>query len=208
MGFKLDENFNYPFICKNITDFWQRWHISLGSFFRDYLLYLPIFGKRRGLLNLFLVWFCTGLWHGASWNFIIWGLYFGVFIFFERMLGKRMNKIPLLILHIYSKIVIIAGFGIFYFRDTGRLLQFLKNIVGLNGNKLTDHLTAVSFTNNIFLILAAVLFAFPVIPYIKKKLGDLEAAGYAQAAVNLCLIGISSVLLINNTDNPFLYFNF
>ncbi|MDE6725679.1 MAG: MBOAT family protein, partial [Ruminiclostridium sp.] len=102
-GFKFNENFNYPFISKNITEFWQRWHISLGSFFRDYLLYVPIFGKRRQYLSLFLVWFCTGLWHGASWNFIIWGLYFGVFIFIERKIGnKRMLKIPSVLSHIYA----------------------------------------------------------------------------------------------------------
>ena len=82
-GFHFDENFNYPFICKSVSEFWQRWHISLSSFFRDYLLYLPIFGKRRKYGGLFLVWFCTGLWHGASWNFVVWGLYYGLFIFIE-----------------------------------------------------------------------------------------------------------------------------
>ena len=82
-GFHFDENFKYPFACKTIAEFWQRWHISLGSFFRDYLLYVPIFGKNRKYFSLFLVWFCTGMWHGAAWNFILWGLYFGFFIFFE-----------------------------------------------------------------------------------------------------------------------------
>ena len=86
-GFHFDENFRYPFVSKNITEFWQRWHISLGTFFRDYLLYVPIFGKRRKYLNLFLVWFCTGFWHGANWNYIIWGVVgFGIFYFTD--LGK------------------------------------------------------------------------------------------------------------------------
>ncbi|MEG2118361.1 MAG: MBOAT family O-acyltransferase, partial [Clostridia bacterium] len=88
-GFNIMENFNYPFISKTVSEFWQRWHISLGTFFKDYLLYLPIFGKRRKYFSLFLVWFCTGFWHGASWNFIIWGLYFGVFMLFETLLGKK-----------------------------------------------------------------------------------------------------------------------
>ncbi|MBR7062295.1 MAG: MBOAT family protein, partial [Clostridia bacterium] len=94
-GFHFEENFNYPFMCKSIAEFWQRWHISLGTFFKDYLLYVPIFGKMRRYGGLFLVWFCTGMWHGASWNYIIWGLYFGVFILIETLLGKkRLKKIP------------------------------------------------------------------------------------------------------------------
>ena len=92
MGFQLEENFRHPFLCKDITEFWQRWHISLGTFFRDYVLYIPIFGKRRKYGGLFLVWFCTGLWHGASWNFILWGLYYGLFILIELLIGKKRMK--------------------------------------------------------------------------------------------------------------------
>lgn len=88
-GFHLDENFRHPFLCKDITEFWQRWHISLGTFFRDYLLYVPLFGKRRKIGGLLLVWFCTGLWHGASWNYIIWGIYYGLFLMLEMGIGKR-----------------------------------------------------------------------------------------------------------------------
>ena len=117
-GFHFNENFNYPFICKTISEFWQRWHISLSSFFRDYLFYVPIMGKQRKYLNLFLVWFCTGLWHGASWNFIFWGLYFEIFIFIETKIGKkRMKKWNKILTHIYSKLIIVIGFGIFCFSD-------------------------------------------------------------------------------------------
>ncbi|MBR5858950.1 MAG: MBOAT family protein, partial [Clostridia bacterium] len=113
-GFHFDENFRHPFMCRSISEFWQRWHISLGSFFRDYLLYLPIFGKRRAVLSLFLVWFTTGLWHGASWNYVIWGLYFGIFIFIETKIGKKnLKNAPTLLMHIYNKLVILIGFGIF-----------------------------------------------------------------------------------------------
>ena len=137
-GFHFDENFKYPFICKTISEFWQRWHISLSSFFRDYVLYLPIFGKRRKYGGLFLVWFCTGLWHGASWNFVFWGLYYGMFIFFEMLIGKkRMKKMPVPLAHIYTKLVIFIGFGIFYFENLGSLGTFFKALVGANGNKLT-----------------------------------------------------------------------
>jgi len=170
-GFHFDENFNYPFISKNITEFWQRWHISLGTFFRDYVLYLPIFGKRRKYLNLFLVWFCTGFWHGASWNYIIWGLYFGVFILIERMIGaKRLKKIPLAVTHVYSKLVIIVGFGIFYFTDFSKLGVFLGNLIGLNGNSFTDKISLQSMTANLWLFIACIIFCLPVIPFIKKKM--------------------------------------
>lgn len=212
-GFHFDENFNYPFICVNITEFWQRWHISLGSFFRDYLLYLPIFGKRRKYLNLFLVWFSTGLWHGASWNYIIWGLYFGVFIFLELLVGKkRMKKIPKVIMHIYNKIVIIVGFGIFYFEDGNKLINFLKNLIGLNNNVFFDEAVKVSFFNNIFLIIVAVIACFPVIQSLKKLMDKSESSFILmkslQTAANVLLLSVSSIMLVDATNNPFLYFRF
>lgn len=132
-GFHFDENFRHPFACTTIAEFWQRWHISLGSFFRDYLLYVPFFGKPRKYFGLFLVWFCTGLWHGAAWNFILWGLYYGCFMLFEQKMGKkRMKKWPIVWKHVYTKLVIILGFGIFYFEDLGQLGQFFLNITGIS----------------------------------------------------------------------------
>ena len=212
-GFHFNENFNYPFICKNITEFWQRWHISLGSFFRDYLLYVPIFGKRRQYLSLFLVWFCTGLWHGASWNYIIWGLYFGMFIFIERKIGnKKMKKMPKVLAHIYSLIVIAVGFGIFHFEDLGSLGNFFKSLVGLNGNPLIDITVKTSFMNNIFLIIAAVLFSMPIIPKIKKliteKAAGLMVSGVFETVCNALILVVSSIMLVNSTNHPFLYFRF
>ena len=212
-GFHFNENFNYPFICKNITEFWQRWHISLGSFFRDYLLYVPIFGKRRQYLSLFLVWFCTGMWHGASWNYIIWGLYFGVFIFIERKIGnKRLRQIPTAITHIYSKIVIVLGFGIFYFEDLGRLGQFFAGLVGANGNALTDTASQTTFMNNVFLFAASVILCMPVIPKFKKwlmtKSAGAAVSGMTQIVCNAALLAVCSIMLVNNTNNPFLYQTF
>ncbi|MBQ6040833.1 MAG: MBOAT family protein [Oscillospiraceae bacterium] len=212
-GFHFDENFRHPFLCKDISEFWQRWHISLGTFFRDYLLYVPIFGKRRKYGGLFLVWFCTGMWHGASWNFIIWGLYFGVFILIEQLIGKkRMKKIPIVIRHIYNKIVIIIGFGIFYFEDFGRLGEFFRNIVGANGNALFDTVTKLSVQNNLFLLLAALLCCFPLYDGLQKLKTRYAAAVYAvdafQVVCNAALLIISSVLLVDATNNPFLYFRF
>lgn len=213
LGFHFNENFNYPFICKDVTEFWQRWHISLGSFFRDYLLYLPIFGKRRPTLNLFLVWFSTGIWHGASWNFIFWGLYFGIFIFIERLIGKkRMKKIPLPVKHIYNKIVIIIGFGIFYFEDLGQLGIFFKNLIGLNGNKFIDETVKMSATNNIFLIIIAILACFPIKEIFKTKSDcgtfRLCFVNTTKIIYSVALLVICSILLVDATSNPFLYFRF
>lgn len=213
LGFHFNENFNYPFLCKDVTEFWQRWHISLGSFFRDYLLYIPVFGKRIPTLNLFIVWFCTGLWHGASWNFVFWGLYFGLFIFIERLIGKkRMKKIPVAVKHIYNKIVIIVGFGIFYFEDGHNLLNFFKNLVGLNNNAFIDDSVRISFMNNIFLIIVALAACFPV-----KKLFETDNNSSpvkifffnsAKIIYTAALLIISSILLVDSTNNPFLYFRF
>ena len=212
-GFHFDENFNYPFICKDVSEFWQRWHISLSTFFRDYLLYVPIFGKRRKYGGLFLGWFCTGLWHGANWNYIIWGLYFGLFIFLETKIGKKkMKKIPLAARHIYNKIVIIIGFGIFYFEDFGKLGNFFKNLIGLNGNGLTDTYSSLAFSNNFYLIIAALICSFPIAGLIKKASEKSSAvnvaATFMRIPVNLALILVSSVMLVDATNNPFLYFRF
>ena len=232
-GFHFDENFNYPFMCRSIQEFWQRWHISLGSFFRDYLLYLPIFGKRRQVLSLFLVWFTTGLWHGASWNFIAWGLYFGIFIFIEQKLGKkRLKKIPSVVMHIYNKMVIFIGFGIFYhdncptvgsfFSTMGR---FLSNLFGFSGNGFfraeeftagpynESVLSSVYLMKYIWIFLISVVICFPVLRWAKEKIRTCSipvraAAQLASALVCVGLLVICMILLVSSNNNPFLYFRF
>ncbi len=211
-GFHFDENFRHPFLCKDISEFWQRWHISLGTFFRDYLLYVPIFGKRRKYGGLFLVWFCTGLWHGASWNFILWGLYFGLFILMEQIIGKkRMRKIPLVIRHIYSKLVILVGFGIFYFESLPRLGAFFKALV-IPANGIADHYLLLSVQNHLRLLLAAVICCFPLVEWFKKLAArNVDIAylfGVLTPVCNLALLIVSSILLVDATNNPFLYFRF
>ena len=218
-GFHFDENFRYPFACQTIAEFWQRWHISLGSFFRDYLLYVPIAGRNFKYLNLFLVWFCTGMWHGASWNFIIWGLYFGFFIFFEQKLGKkRLKKWKLWQKHLYSKLVIVIGFGIFYFEDFGQLGYFFRNIFGIGmiegRTPFADTLTWSSFVNNIILFAFAVVLSLPVFPKIKSfflenKNPTIYKLGRYGALIGcVILLIVSSILLVDTTNNPFLYFRF
>ena len=212
-GFHFNENFNHPYLCKDITEFWQRWHISLGSFFRDYLLPVTFFGRRNKYFSLFLVWLCTGIWHGASWNYVIWGLYYGAFIMFETLLGKkRINKIPMVIRHIYSKFVIIIGFGIFYFEDFGQLGTFLKNLTPANPNGWGSAMESMSITNHLFLIIAAVVCTFPLMDAAKKF---SERSTSAKTAVSvagtvLCagLMILSSILLVDATTNAFLYWRF
>lgn len=218
-GFHFDENFTHPFACQTIAEFWQRWHISLGSFFRDYLLYIPIFGKPRKYLGLFLVWFCTGMWHGAAWNYIIWGLYFGCWIFFEQKLGKKvLRKWPIWWKHIYSKLIIVIGFGIFKFEDLKQLGQFFLNITGINMivNKAPffDMVVFSNMKDNLFLVLAAMIISMPVLPKIKSFVLDnknptVYAVGrFSALAGCLVLLVVVSILLVDTTNNVFLYFRF
>lgn len=212
-GFHFDENFRHPFICKDITEFWQRWHISLSTFFRDYLLYVPIFGKRRKYGGLFLVWLCTGIWHGANWNFILWGIYYGIFVFLEMLIGKkRMKKIPIVIRHIYNKIVIVIGFGIFYFEDLNKLGTFFKTAFGFGNNGILGLQDKITFMNNIFLIIVSVICCFPIIEGL-KKISDKSAftrhtASLVTTFVSAVLLLLTSVMLVDATTNPFLYFRF
>lgn len=212
-GFHFDENFDHPFMCKDITEFWQRWHISLGTFFRDYLLYVPIFGKRRKYGGLFLVWLCTGIWHGANWNYVIWGLYYGLFIFVELLIGKKkMKKIPVFIRHIYSKFVIITGFAIFYFEDLGKLGTFFKTAFGFGKNGFIAVQDKISFVNNIFLIAVAVICCFPLIRSIKsitdRRFASKATMSSAAAVVSALLLVITSIILVDSTTSPFLYYQF
>lgn len=212
-GFHFNENFDHPYLCKDITEFWQRWHISLGSFFRDYLLPVTFFGRRNKYLSLALVWLCTGIWHGASWNYVIWGVYYGLFIVLEELIGKkRMKKIPLIIRHIYSKLVIIIGFGIFYFEDVKKLGLFFRNLTPANPNGLLGLSEKISLCNNLFLIIIAIICTFPLIKLFNKlaeKSGSAKTAvSIAGTAVSVCLLILSSILMVDATTQAFLYWHF
>lgn len=212
-GFHFDENFNHPYLCKDITEFWQRWHISLGTFFRDYLLPITFFGHRNKYLSLALVWLCTGIWHGASWNYIIWGVYYGLFILFEELLGKkRIKKIPVVIRHIYSKLVIIIGFGIFYFEDFGKLGLFLRNLTPANPNGWASINEQISLYNNLFLIIAAIICTFPLINGFKKlserSVGVKTAISLSGTVICAGLLVLSSILMVDATTQAFLYWHF
>lgn len=161
-GFHFDENFNYPYISKSATEFWRRWHISLGSFFRDYL-YIPMGGNRRHqLLNLAVVWMLTGLWHGASWNYILWGIFWGVLIITEKLfLGKVLEKLPV-INHIYLIFAAVMGWALFYFEDLSQLGVCLDTMFGGGNAALYDDITISLLKGSCFVIAAAVLFSCPI----------------------------------------------
>ncbi len=215
-GFHFDENFKHPFMCRSIAEFWQRWHISLGSFFRDYLLYVPLFGKRRQIMSLFLVWFTTGLWHGASWNFVLWGLYFGVFIFIETKIGKkRLKKVPDAVMHVYNKLVIIVGFGIFRFEDFSQLGKFFSNLVGAGKNAFTDGPTNDTVMKYIMVFIVSLVACFPIVPYLKNKISSLPSKTQGNimvcnTVVLLFLLFLNTAVLVatSSSNNPFLYWRF
>lgn len=217
-GFTFKENFNYPYIAKSVGDFWRRWHISLGSFFRDYV-YIPLGGSiRRYVLNLFVVWFLTGLWHGASWNFVAWGLYFAVLIFIERVwLQKILAKIPAIFAHVYLLLSVIIGWVFFYFTDLSQGLDYLRVMFGQTSAPLWDQTVLLHLVNNGAFLLVAIIACNPIVGWLKGKLtayaqtgsGRLLLAGQnLHPFVNGILLLIATILLVGKSYNPFLYFRF
>ena len=216
LGLYVPRNFDHPYISGSMAEFWRRWHMTLGRWFKKYL-YFPLGGSRcsfaKTIRNTFVVWAFTGLWHGASWNFILWGLYYGLFILIELLIGKkRMKKIPLVIRHIYNKIVIVVGFGIFYFEDFGQLGACLKCMFGFGGHGLTDAVLQTSIMTNVFLLVIALIGCFPILELPKRAMQKspgayltLSVCGTILAAVILI---VSSILLVNATNRPFLYLRF
>lgn len=216
-GFRYCENFDLPYISTSITEFWRRWHMSLGSFFRDYV-YIPLGGnRRRQFLNILVVWFLTGMWHGASWNFIIWGIYFGLIVFVEKFtILPYQEKIPRVLLHIYSLLLVIVGWGIFYFDDFGRLSVFFNAFVG-NTPHATDFTVESAIFDHFWLWIAAILFCMPVrrlasslpgriLPRHPNWAGALSLT--TQIIVSSGLLLASVALLIGATNNAFLYTRF
>ena len=215
-GFHYMENFDYPYISKSVTEFWRRWHISLGSFFRDYV-YIPLGGNRRHeYRNLFIVWFLTGLWHGASWNFILWGLWFGLFILLERIALKRFfAHIPKVFSHIYLILVVVIGWVFFYFTNLGDAVTVLGRMFGVGGQFRLAPMDSSRMMNYIYFFVAAVLACLPIAPTLRKMLMRRGSRTYAPGLVVLSEIIVSVVLLLVCTSllvgesyNPFLYFRF
>ena len=211
-GFHFLENFNYPYISRSATEFWRRWHMSLGQFFRDYV-YIPLGGNRRHqMLNIFIVWFLTGFWHGASWNFIFWGLWFGVLLVFEKLfMLKVLEKLPILS-HVYLLFMVLMGWVMFYYSDLTEMWNCIKVMFGAAGTGLYDITLGITIENNIFWIILAFVFCMPIIPVLKKfieKHPSLEIhAKRLQIPANAAMLLINTALLVGSSYNPFIYYNF
>ncbi len=219
VGFHYKENFNYPYTAKSVTDFWRRWHISLSSFFRDYV-YIPLGGNRKGkfrtYFNLFVVWLLTGLWHGASWNFILWGLFFFVFLVTEKIgLLKFLDKIPSIFSRAYLLVVVYFGWILFKFSDFKFIPVVIKGLFGLNNNPLSDFETRTLLLSNIFFIIIAIIAVTPLM----KKIGNILKSkssnktihvvlNILQTLIPVMILLISTISLIGDGYNPFLYFQF
>ncbi len=205
IGFEFKENFNYPYISKSIGEFWTRWHMSLGSFFRDYV-YIPLGGNRSHFYrNLIIVWFLTGLWHGASWNYVLWGLYFGFFVLIEKLFLKSwLKKMPAWICHVYVIIVMIYGRTIFYFEDAVHIFHFTETMFGLRGTGFVDATLLTTIIANATWITLSIIVCTPIFDIIRKKYIAIEW----QRLLSLLLLIASIVVLIGQSYNPFLYFRF
>lgn len=220
-GFEFLENFNYPYISRSIAEFWRRWHISLGSWFRDYL-YIPLGGNRKGELftyrNLLIVWLATGIWHGASWNFIVWGLYYGFFIMLERaFLGKVLVKLNVVVQHMYALIIVVIGWVFFRADSLDHALEYLQTMFYINEVNLWGADASLYITENNILLVTAIIAATPVFKYVTSKLRLLSSKGGIVVPVALStvkmvfyliILMISVSFMVSNSFNPFIYFRF
>ena len=210
-GFHFLENFNYPFIAKSITDFWRRWHISLSSFFRDYV-YIPLGGNRVNYIkwfrNLFVVWFLTGFWHGAAWNFIIWGLYFAVLLVLEKKLwGKYLEKTKIF-KHIYTLFFVVISFVIFNANSLSEVINSLKNMFCLSSLEFINKETIYHIRNYLVIIVIALIASTPFIKNIFNKTKNNKLLDALEIIYYFVLFIIITAFLIDSSFNPFLYFRF
>lgn len=215
-GFHFPGNFNYPYISKSITEFWHRWHISLGTWFRDYL-YIPLGGskttKLKWLCNIFIVWFSTGFWHGADWNFIIWGIGFGIILAVEKLFTlKFLDKIPSVFSHIYTLLIVIFSHVLFNSSSISDALYYMKGMLGLLNIPALSKEALYYLGSYKVLIIAAMLFSTPIPSYMVKKLCDKtklsSAADKLEPIIYFILLIVVTGYLIDSSFNPFLYFRF
>ncbi len=215
VGFHYRENFDHPYISTSVSEFWRRWHISLGSFFRDYV-YIPLGGNRRGstrtTINLLLTWLLTGLWHGASWNYVLWGLYFFVFIAIEKLLGDKFTRIPKLLRHVYLLIVVYFGWVLFRFENLSLGLAVAKGLLQSNTSTFE---TTILWQSHSILLAVSILVCTPL----PKKLfayctgesapAPLRSTGHLiEAVLPVVFLLLSTAALAGASYNPFIYFQF
>ena len=218
MGFHFPENFNYPYISTSITGFWRRWHMTLSSWFREYV-YIPLGGNRKGLprqlFNILVVWSLTGIWHGAGWNFLLWGMWFAVFLILEKIfLGKLLQKLPKIIGWFYAMIVVLFGWCFFSLEQTDKIVRFLKAMLGFGEAGFINNATLYTFSNYSILFVILAIAALPwgkkAVEWVKAKAGTVLAV-VLDVAEKLFLVAILLLSIANIVDasyNPFLYFRF
>ena len=218
-GFRYMENFKLPYASKSISEFWRRWHISLSSFFRDYV-YIPLGGNRRHVyLNLFIVWALTGLWHGASWNFVLWGLYFFVLLCIERLLKKQLPKIPKPVRHVLTLLLILISWNVFYHTNLGRLRESFAIFFGFAGSGFTSETTNMLLRNNLPLIAICAVGCSAIPQFTGNVVGLLcaekreDGIGHKVYAgltfvFDLALLALATISLAGSSYNAFLYFRF
>lgn len=210
-GFEFMKNFNYPYISKSITEFWRRWHISLGTWFREYV-YIPLGGNRKGLgrqiINMSVVWFLTGLWHGANWNFILWGVYFGIILIIEKtFMLKVLNKIPAVFGHIYAIILFVFGWVLFYFEDMGEMGAFIARLFGAEGFMMSGDIVNVILAYLPLLVMAA-LISTPLFSFIYHKIKSKPLVLVIDNVLCVLALLLCTSALASSAYNPFLYFKF
>ncbi len=211
LGFDFVKNFNFPYSASSITDFWRRWHISLSSWFRDYV-YIPLGGNRKGrlrtVMNILVVWSLTGMWHGASWNFIAWGAFYGVLLIIEKfLLGALLDKIPVIIRRTVTMVIVMIGWVFFSNIDISDAFSYLSAMSGVNGTPFFDEKSAYLLAGYGFPLIVMCLSSagfFDSLPKIKNKTADFALRGLFYVAVFV----ISIAFLLSETYNPFLYFRF
>lgn len=220
LGLHYLENFNYPYCSRSVTEFWRRWHISLGTFFRDYV-YIPLGGSRcawpRMVLNTLAVWLLTGLWHGASWNFVLWGGWFFVFLLLERFLLKKLLDKLQILSHLYLLTVVLLGWVIFRYSDLTLGLTLARSLFGANGNPLTSFAAVTQLKSHLWLLVAGVIACLPLLKGLKARLEGVaevhpffakvwDAVFYGLIPTVLLLL--STANLVGDSYNPFIYFQF
>lgn len=219
LGFRFPENFDSPLVSKSVSEFWRRWHISLGTFFREYV-YIPLGGNRVGkgrwIFNMIVVWALTGIWHGANWNFLLWGLYFGFFIILERLVLKRiLDKTPAFIRHILIVFLAVTGFVLFRNESFAALGAQLKAMFAPWTVPVSDPYAVYAFKSNLPLLLACVACSLPIRKWAAEKFRERRKRGkknvlrpYGKAVLALSILGLSLLFLVGQSFNPFLYFRF
>lgn len=212
LGFKFPENFNYPYIATSITDFWRRWHISLSSWFRDYI-YIPLGGNRvsviKNIRNILIVWFLTGLWHGAAWNFVIWGMYFGVLLIIEKkILLKYIEKMPKIVRIIYTNFIVMISFIIFNGEGAMQILENIQGLFGINGAPLISTESIYYLKSYFIIILMGIIGSTPILKRITNKEKIQKIVNILEPIALMLIFIISTSYIIDGSFNPFLYFRF